>query len=173
MKQKSLMMNVLMACLVISAVSSHGWTGNSGGNNSWGKSGDDGCCALSTIRVIGTGRIEVTPDIATIYVSITQEATTASEALRKVQAILNSIDSVLKQNRVSKSDIKTSYISVYPKYDFSSGTGVVVGYTVYLSLTITLRDIDKDPSKVGNVIEGLAMAGVSSVSSIQFDSSQP
>ena len=86
---------------------------------------------------------------------------------------MNSVEAVLKQNNVPKSDIQTSYISVYPKYDYSSGTGVVVGYTVYLSLTITVRGIDKNPTKVADVIEGLAMAGVSSVSSVNYDTSQP
>jgi uncharacterized protein YggE len=86
---------------------------------------------------------------------------------------LNSVENVLKQNNVPKSDIQTSYISVYPKYDFSSGNAVVVGYTVYLSLTITVRGIDRNPKRVAGIIEGLAMAGVTSVSSVNYDTSQP
>jgi len=53
--------------------------------------GDDSCCALSTIRVIGTGNVQVNADTATIYAYITQDGTTVTDAMNKVDAILNSI----------------------------------------------------------------------------------
>jgi uncharacterized protein YggE len=166
---KSLLLySMLIACLTISVFAYNNMNNNTKTSNS-----DYACCNPSTIRVVGNGQVQVNPDIATIYTSITQDGTTASEALKKVEAILNSVETVLKQNAIPKSDIQTSYISVYPKYDYSSGNGVVVGYTVYLSLTITVRGIDKNPERVADIIEGLAMSGVSSVSSVNYDTSQP
>jgi uncharacterized protein YggE len=166
---KSLLLtSMLIACLTISA-----FAYNNMNNNTKNSNPDYACCNPSTIRVVGNGQVQVSPDIATIYTSITQDGATASEALKKVEAILNSVETVLKQNAIPKSDIQTSYISVYPKYDYSSGNGVVVGYTVYLSLTITVRGIDKNPERVADIIEGLAMSGVSSVSSVNYDTSQP
>ncbi len=79
----------------------------------------------------------------------------------------------LQNNDVSKDEITTSYISIYPKYDYSTGTGVIVGYTVYVSLTITIKGIYNDNSKVAAVIDGIASAGVSSISGITYDSSDP
>lgn len=164
------MKHPLFITLVIASLAVSALTHANHGTNA---STDYECCNPSTIRAIGNGQVQVNPDIAIIYTSITQDGTTATEALNKVDTILNSIENVLKQNNVPKSDIQTSYISVFPKYDFSTGNAVVVGYTVFLSLTVTVRGIDRNPKKVANIIEGLAMAGVNSVSSVSYDTSQP
>lgn len=83
--------------------------------------------------------------------------------------MLNAIETVLAQNKLPKSSIQTSYLSVYPKYDYTTGTAVINGYTVYIALTITIKGIDKDQKRVGTLIESLANAGVSSVSGITYD----
>ena len=80
---------------------------------------------------------------------------------------------VLSKNGITQDDISTSYLNVYPKYDYSSGTGVIVGYTVYINLTINIRGIDSNRTKIASVIEGIATSGVSSISGITYDSSNP
>lgn len=85
MKQ-SLITTMLIACLTISALAHS--SGNTGSNTT---ATDYECCNPSTIRVIGNGQVQVNPDIATIYTSITQDGTTASDALKKVDTILNSV----------------------------------------------------------------------------------
>jgi uncharacterized protein YggE len=113
---------------------------------------DDECCKLSTVRVVGTGKVTIDADLAIIYAYITQDGVTVTDAFNKAEAILTSVEHVLMQNSIPKSDISTGYISVYPKYDYSGANPVVVGYTVYISLTITIRGIDKDRTRVGDVI---------------------
>lgn len=96
-----------------------------------------------------------------------------SETLNKIDAKLDGIYSALKENGVTKSDIQTSYISVYPKYDYSSGVGVINGYTVYISITITIRGIDKNSKRIANVVDDISSAGVNSISGVTYDTVDP
>lgn len=62
------------------------------GSNGYGPGYNSGsCCALSTIRVVGNGQIQVDADIAIIYAYITQDGTTVSDAINKVNTILTSV----------------------------------------------------------------------------------
>jgi uncharacterized protein YggE len=100
-----------------------------------------------------------------------QDGKTASEALDKINTQLQQITSVLQLNGVGQNDIATSYISVYPKYDYTNGTATIVGYTVYISLTITIRGIANNSDKIARVIDGLASAGVTSIYGLSYDTS--
>ena len=72
---------------------------------------------------------------------------------------------------MGQNDITTSSISVYPKYDYTNGTSTIVGYTVYISLTITIRGIANNSDKIARVIDGLASAGVTSIYGLSYDTS--
>lgn len=131
------------------------------------------CCIQNSIRVQGQGEINIKPNIAILYASLTANGNTASAALNTVDSQLSSITNTLQVNGVSSNDISTSSISVYPQYNYTNGTSVIIGYTVYLSLTVTIRNIDTNSQRVGKVIDALASAGVSSVYGITYDTSDP
>lgn len=130
---------------------------------------DNNCYQLSEVKTAGTGQVSVNADVAIIYAYVTKDGATVAQALSNAETVINAIDSVLAQNKLPQSAIQTSYLSIYPKYDYTTGTGVINGYTVYISLTVTILGIDKNQNTVGTVIEGLANAGVSSVSGITYD----
>ncbi len=113
------------------------------------------------------------PNIAILYASLTADGSTASDALSKIDDQLDGIYNVLQVNGVSQNDISTSSISVYPKYNYTNGTSVVIGYTVYVSLTITIRGIDANSQKIAKVIDGLASAGVTSIYGLTYDTQDP
>lgn len=98
---------------------------------------------------------------------------TASEALSKIDDQLTSIYNVLQVNGIGQNDITTSSISIYPKYDYTNGTSTIVGYTVYVSLTILIRGINTNSSKIARVIDGLASAGVTSIYGLSYDTVDP
>lgn len=131
--------------------------------------GEENCYKQTEVKTFGTGEVSVDADIATIYAYVMKDGVTVADALNNAEAVLNAIETVLKQNKLPKSSIETSYLSIYPKYDFTTGTGVINGYTVYISVSVTIKGIEKDPKRVGILIEGLANAGVSSVSGITYD----
>ncbi len=89
----------------------------------------------------------------------------------KINTQLTQIINVLQLNGVGQNDITTSSISVYPKYDYTNGTSTIVGYTVYMSLTITIRGISNNSEKIARVIDGLASAGVTYIYGLSYDTS--
>jgi len=159
MKTNKIFIGVVLSCIILLSC---GQTAASGS-----------CCRDNIVRVQGNGQSRVKPNTATLYVSLSQDGATASEALSKIDTQLDAIYNVLAVNGVSKNDITTSSISVYPKYDYTNGTSTVVGYTVYVSLTITIRGIDTNSQKIARIIDGLASAGASSISGLSYSSSDP
>ncbi len=121
----------------------------------------------------GLGEYRVQAQIATIYASLTAEGSTASEALSKIDDQLTAIMSALQLVGVGSNDISTSYISVYPRYNYTDGTSVIIGYTVYVSLTVTINNIHANNQKVAQVIDALASAGATSISGIGYDTADP
>ncbi len=78
---------------------------------------------------------------------------------------------MLQLNGVGQNDISTSSISVYPRYNYTNNTQTIIGYTVYLSLTITIRGIGSNSDKIARVIDGLASAGVTWIYGLSYDTS--
>lgn len=79
----------------------------------------------------------------------------------------------LQLNGVSKNDIQTSSIGVYPRYNYTDGQSVIIGYTVYVSLTVTIKGIDTNSDRIARVIDALATAGATSIYGISYDTVDP
>ena len=131
------------------------------------------CCIVNSVRVQGQGENRIKPNIAILYASLSADGNTASAALNSIDDQLTSINNALTVNGVSQSDISTSSISVYPKYNYTNGTSVVIGYTVYLSLTVTIRGIDTNTQRIGKVVDALASSGVNSIYGLTYDTVDP
>ena len=156
MKTNTLFIGVVLSCIILL---SYGQTSS--------------CCILNSVKVAGTGEYRVKPDIALIYAYLSVEGSSASDALNVLDTKLDSLNSALNINGVSDNDIKTSSLSVYPRYNYTNGTSYIIGYTVYVSLTVTIRNIDKNTQKLAKVVDALASAGVSSIYGLSYDLSNP
>ncbi len=93
--------------------------------------------------------------------------------MSKIDVQLTSIYNALQVNGVSKNDVTTSSIGVYPRYNYTSTGSVIIGYTVYVYLSITIRGIDTNPNKIGTIIDAIASTGVSSIYGITYDTTNP
>lgn len=93
--------------------------------------------------------------------------------MSKIDTQLTAIYNALQVNGVSKDDVTTSSISVYPRYNYTNNTSVVIGYTVYVYLTITIRGINTNPNKIGTIIDAIASTGISSLYGITYDTANP
>lgn len=100
------------------------------------------CCISNTIVVQGLGENRITPNIASLYAYYTTTGNTSSSALSAMESKISDLIGSLKSSGVSSNDITTSSISVYPNYNYTNGTSVISGYSVYESLTVIIRDID-------------------------------
>ena len=121
---------------------------------------------VRSLNVNGVGQVDLTPDIAYIYIGVHDEAATASEAVTANKTHTNSVIAAIKKAGVNEKDIRTSNFSIWPSQQYSP-EGQVTG-TIYMvdnSVYVTVRDLDS----LGDLLDDAITAGANSVNSIQFD----
>jgi uncharacterized protein YggE len=124
--------------------------------------------------VIGEGTVRVTPDYARIVSGVTRRAKTVKEASDTNSRIMAAVTSTLLQSGIAQRDIQTSRFSVQPVYapHGPRTEPKLTGYSVSNQVTINIRDLNK----VGDILDHLITAGVTSVGSISLlvsDQSKP
>jgi uncharacterized protein YggE len=121
---------------------------------------------VRSLNVNGVGQIDLTPDIAYIYIGVHDEATTASEAVAANKEHTTAVIDAIKKTGVDKKDIRTSNFSIYPSQQYDPN-GKVTG-TIYMvdnSVYVVVRNLDE----LGNLLDDAISAGANNVNSIQFD----
>jgi uncharacterized protein len=124
------------------------------------------------ITVQGTGKVTISPDLATINVSVQLQAATAAEAQSKANTAMTKVIAAVKGKGIADADLATQWISLAPQYSYdSNGTTLpkVVGYQASQSLTIKVRKIDD----AGPVIDAAVGAGANQVDGIAFSVADP
>ena len=116
--------------------------------------------------VIGEGTVRVTPDYAQIVSSVTTRAKTVKEASDGNARIMAAANSALLQSGIAQRDIRTSRFSVQPVYTPPDPhtEPKLTGYGVTNQVTINVRNLDK----VGEILDHLITAGVTSVGGVSF-----
>lgn len=132
-----------------------------------------------TIAFTGHGEVNAVPDIANVYFTINKEAKTVKEAQAMVAEVEKKSLDFLRANNILDKDIKTTYASFSPKYEYVSkttmpctiyscppnqGNSVIVGYTASESITVKVRNTDD----VGSIMQGLGALGVSDLNGPNF-----
>ncbi len=117
--------------------------------------------------VIGEGTVRVTPDYARIVSGVTTRAKTVKEASDTNSRIMAAATSTLLQSGIAQRNIQTSRFSVQPVYAPPQQPPIepkLTGYSVSNQVTINIRDLNK----VGDILDHLITAGVTSVGSISL-----
>lgn len=122
-----------------------------------------------TIAVSAEGKVVATPDLATINFSVVTETKTAKEAQKKNTEKMNSVIEYLKSVGIESKDIKTTSYYLYPKYDYSNGRSVLIGYILTNSINIKIREFDV----VGDLIAKSVDIGINQVGDVQFSIENP
>lgn len=129
---------------------------------------------LNTITVSGSGEVTAVPDIAVINISISKEASTASEATEMLNTSINEVLAYLLENQIEEKDIKSEYGGIQPKYERENVYCItypcpapktkIVAYTATQNITIKVRVADN----ANNVRSGLADLGITNISGPTF-----
>jgi len=114
-----------------------------------------------TINITGDGETTATPDIAYLFLGVTTDKPTTTEAVSANSISINNVIAAIKKEGINDVDIKTTNYSINPKYNYDKTTGasILVGYTVSNTLSVTVRDI----GSVGRIID-IAIANGSNTS---------
>jgi len=110
-----------------------------------------------SVTVSGHGKVTVKPDTASLSLGVSVTASKANDALRQAATKADTLIKVLTSAGVSKDDITTSGVSLYPQYDNTGRT--ISGYNASNNMTVTIRKlgdagtiIDAAAALVGNEI---------------------
>lgn len=135
---------------------------------------------MDTISVSGDGEAFAIPDVATAGFSIEQKARTIKEAQDVVNKKMGNTIAFLAGMGIAEKDIKTVSYSAYPEYSYSrpcytancpevTEQATLLGYTVYQSVSIKIRDTEK----VGEIVQGLGDLGITGLTGPDFTVDDP
>jgi uncharacterized protein len=121
--------------------------------------------AVPQIVVTGRGEIKVSPDRATIQISVQTRAATAAAAAaenaNKQQAVL----AALRTLGLGADQLSTINYNVYPEQRYEQGKEpVIVAYNVTNTVLVEVRKL----SQVGPVIDAALSHGANMITSLQF-----
>jgi uncharacterized protein YggE len=120
---------------------------------------------IPQISVVGRGEIKVSPDRATIQISVQTRATTAAAAATENAAKQQSVLSALKALGLGDDQLSTINYNVYPEQRYEQGKEpVVVGYNVTNTILVDVRKL----AQVGPVIDAALAHGANMITSLQF-----
>jgi len=121
--------------------------------------------ALPQIVVTGHAETKVTPDRATIQISVQTRAATATEAAAQNATKQQAVLAALRALGLSNDQLSTVNYQVYPEQRYEQGKDpVVVGYNVTNTIVADIRRLDQ----VGKVIDAALSHSANLISSLQF-----
>lgn len=120
---------------------------------------------IPQIAVVGHGEVKVTPDRATIQVSVQTRSTTAAAAAAENATKQQSVMSALKALGFGNDQLSTINYNVYPEQRFDPGKEpVIVGYNVTNTILVDVRKL----SQVGPAIDAALAHGANMITSLEF-----
>lgn len=125
--------------------------------------------ASSDLSVVGEGKVEIVPDLATINVGFTtNNVATAEEAQKAVDTVNNELLKRMTALGIPNKDVQTSNYSINPNYDYTNGTKIA-GYNASANITIKTKDIPL----VGKIVSESTAAGANQINGVQFSVENP
>ncbi|WP_410508492.1 SIMPL domain-containing protein [Methanosarcina hadiensis] len=117
----------------------------------------------STISMSGYAEQKVVPDTATLHIGVVVQAATAKEASDENAAIMSAVMADLKAMGLQDREIRTSYVSVYPVYNYTT-TQTITGYSASNSVQITTKNLDN----LSEIIDRSTAAGANEIGGVSF-----
>ena len=123
------------------------------------------------ITVVGSGEVNVVPDVARVSVGAEVTADTVSEAKAEVDRRMEAIMAALKEMGIADKDIQTSHYSIYyerePFYPMAReepSSEIEGAYRVSNMLNVTIRNLEQ----VGGVLDAAVEVGANRMYGVTF-----
>lgn len=120
---------------------------------------------IPMINVSGEGKVKVTPDQASISISIETKGSKVAEVKTENDKKMDAIIKFIKKSNIAKEDFQTQRVSLNPNYDYDKKKH---SYIATQSLQILLKDL----SKYDLLMEGLVNEGINRIDNVEFKSSK-
>jgi uncharacterized protein YggE len=123
-----------------------------------------------TIVTSGTGRIAVEPDTAELRLGVATSQSTVGAARAAAADAMTAILAAVTAAGVDRRDVRTSTLSVQPRYEYTDGKPPkLAGYDLANLVLVTVRDL----AVLGAVIDGALTAGATSLDGLAFRVEDP
>ena len=123
-----------------------------------------------SIVVSGTGRVAVEADLADLRLGVTLARPTVDEARAEAASTMAAILAAVDQAGVERRDVRTTLLSVQPRYDYRDGKAPsLTGYELANVVEIVVRDL----AQLGDVVDGTLRAGATSMHGLSFRVADP
>jgi uncharacterized protein len=120
---------------------------------------------IPQIAVTGRGEVKVSPDRATIQISVQTRGSTAAAAAAENANKQQTVLSALRALGLGNDQLSTINYNVYPEQRYEQGKEpVIVGYTVTNTILAEVRKL----TQVGPVIDAALSHGANMITSLQF-----
>ncbi|WP_094228761.1 SIMPL domain-containing protein [Methanolobus psychrotolerans] len=117
----------------------------------------------NTLYMSGYAETKVVPDTATLSIGVIVQSATAKEASDENAILMSAVIKELKAIGLQDKNIQTSYISVYPVYNYD-GKQTIEGYSASNSVQVTTMMLDN----LSDIIDRSAAAGANQIGSVSF-----
>lgn len=127
--------------------------------------------AEATITLTGEASIAAAPDMATVSLGVTTEASTAAEAMTANSKALSAVIERLKAAGIADHDLQTSSLSLNPNWTgYEEGSiPQISNYTAMNMLNVRVRDL----AGLGAVLDASIADGANTLNGITFELSAP
>lgn len=119
--------------------------------------------AMNTISMSGYAEQKVVPDTASISIGAVVQSDTSEQATSENAAIMSAVMEELKALGLEDNEIRTSYVSVYPIYNYEKER-TITGYSASNSVEVTTTNLEI----LSDIIDNSAAAGANQIGSISF-----
>ena len=133
-----------------------------------------GCQSVSllessrTISVQGSGKVSVSPDIASFSITVSELAETTREAQLKTNEKVGTLLAMVRAVGVENKDLATTSLEFYPEYRWKEDEQILVGQRVRQTIHVTVRGIGGTSTILPALIDEIGSVSNISMSSIRF-----
>lgn len=117
---------------------------------------------MQGIRVRGSGRVERTPDIATVTLGAQVQAAAAGDAQRLAGERMRAVLAAVSAAGVDDADVATDRVSLEPTFDYDGPTPRPTGFQATQAVHVRVRDL----ARLGVVVDDAVGAGANQVAEV-------
>jgi uncharacterized protein len=120
---------------------------------------------IPQISATGEGKVKVTPDQASISVTVETKGNNAKDVKNQNDTKIDAVLKFIKKMNVAPADFKTERVALNPQYDYEKKKH---NYNATQTIVILLRDL----GKYDELMEGLVNEGINRIDAVTFQSSK-
>ncbi len=121
-----------------------------------------------TVSVQGSGVVTVTPDVASLMITVSEIAETTAEAQQMTNEKVAKLLTMIRNAGVEDKDVATTALSFSPEYRWRENEQVLIGQRVRQSLSVTVRGIGGESPTLPTLLDSLGTVSHISIGSIRF-----